>query len=133
MQFQKKVHSSYNETQELCISLTDINRSRYSRMDQVKFVEDSLQKILLGPFLNALTHIYAIKKKTFQTLYKRQCFQFLSEYHRVVIFCTTSCQGDLNVFFTILNWNRPFKKQPLKYWSRPQNFFFFFFTDCLKM
>ena len=31
--------------------------SRYSRMDQVKFMEDSLQKILLGPFLNILTHM----------------------------------------------------------------------------
>ena len=42
---------------------------RYSRMDQVKFVEDSLRpcyfkffkgrlaQILLGPFLNTLTHI----------------------------------------------------------------------------
>ena len=29
--------------------------SRYSRMDQVKFVEDSL---LLGPFLNTLIHIF---------------------------------------------------------------------------
>ena len=29
-------------------------------MDQVKFVENSLQKILLGPFLNALTHLFVI-------------------------------------------------------------------------
>ena len=27
-------------------------------MDQLKFVENSLYKILLGPFLNTLTHIY---------------------------------------------------------------------------
>ena len=27
-------------------------------MDQVKFVEDSLQKILLGLFLNTLTHMF---------------------------------------------------------------------------
>ena len=42
-------------------------RSRYSRMDQVKFVEDSLfhfrflkgflSQILLGPFLNTLAHM----------------------------------------------------------------------------
>ena len=33
--------------------------SRYSRVDQVKFVEDSLcgSQILLGPFLNILTHM----------------------------------------------------------------------------
>ena len=31
--------------------------SRYSRMDQVKFVEDSLQKVLRGPFVNTLTHL----------------------------------------------------------------------------
>ena len=29
--------------------------SRYSRMEQVEFLEDSLQKILLDPFLNTLT------------------------------------------------------------------------------
>ena len=29
----------------------------YSRMDQVKFVEVSLLKILLGPFLNIFIHI----------------------------------------------------------------------------
>ena len=28
--------------------------SRYSRMNQVKFVEDSFLKILLGPFFNTL-------------------------------------------------------------------------------
>ena len=28
--------------------------AKYSSMDQVKFEEDSLQKILLGPFLNTL-------------------------------------------------------------------------------
>ena len=26
-------------------------------MDQVKFVEDGLKKILIGPFLNTLTHL----------------------------------------------------------------------------
>ena len=31
--------------------------SRYPRTSQVKFAEDSLQKILLGPFLNTLTHL----------------------------------------------------------------------------
>ena len=35
-----------------------IYRTKYSRMCQVEFVEDSLQKILLGPFLNTLSHIY---------------------------------------------------------------------------
>ena len=34
------------------------NRTKYSRMDQVKFVEDSLYKILFGPFLNTLSHTY---------------------------------------------------------------------------
>ena len=34
--------------------------TKYSRMDQEKFVEDSLQKLLLGPFLNALSHILQI-------------------------------------------------------------------------
>ena len=29
--------------------------AKYSRMDQVKFVEDSLKKVLLGPFLNTLS------------------------------------------------------------------------------
>ena len=31
---------------------------RYSRIDEVKLVEDSLLKILLGPFLNTLTHLW---------------------------------------------------------------------------
>ena len=32
-------------------------RRKHSRIDQVKFVEDSLQKILLGPFSNTLSHL----------------------------------------------------------------------------
>ena len=35
--------------------------SRYSRMNQVRFVEGSLWKILFGSFLNTLTHM-ALKK-----------------------------------------------------------------------
>ena len=31
--------------------------AKYSRMDQVKFLEDSLLKFLLGPFLNTLSHL----------------------------------------------------------------------------
>ena len=31
------------------------NGTKYSRMDQTKFVEDSLQKFLLGPFLSTLS------------------------------------------------------------------------------
>ena len=31
--------------------------SRYLSMDQIKFVEDSFLKILLGPFLNTFTHL----------------------------------------------------------------------------
>ena len=34
--------------------------TKYSRMDQVKFVEDSLYKNLLGPFLNTLSHMFDI-------------------------------------------------------------------------
>ena len=32
--------------------------SMYSRMDQVKFVEDSIKKILRRPFLNTLAHLF---------------------------------------------------------------------------
>ena len=32
-------------------------RQKYSRMGQVKFEEDSLLKILIGPFLNTLSHM----------------------------------------------------------------------------
>ena len=32
-------------------------RSRYSRMDQVKFFKGCLSQVLLGPFLNTLTHV----------------------------------------------------------------------------
>ena len=39
--------SCYNDTYD----------TKQSRMDQVKFVEDSLQKILLAPFLNTVSHI----------------------------------------------------------------------------
>ena len=31
--------------------------SRYSRMDQVQFFKGCLPQILLGPFLNTLTHL----------------------------------------------------------------------------
>ena len=34
-----------------------INESKFLRVDQVKFVEDSLKNILLGPFLNTLSQI----------------------------------------------------------------------------
>ena len=40
---------------ESCDKLT-----KYSRMDQVKFVEDSLLKFLLGPFLNTLSQMNQI-------------------------------------------------------------------------
>ena len=33
------------------------HETKRSRMDQVKFVEDSLKNILLGPFLNTLAQI----------------------------------------------------------------------------
>ena len=36
---------------------SSLNRTKYSRMDQVKFVEDSLPQILLGSFLNTWTQI----------------------------------------------------------------------------
>ena len=36
----------------------------YSRMDQVRFVEGSLQKILRSPFLNTLVHIAIVHKGT---------------------------------------------------------------------
>ena len=39
--------SCYNDTYD----------TKHSRMGQVKFVEDSLQKILLAPFLNTVSHI----------------------------------------------------------------------------
>ena len=49
-------------------------RANYSRMDQVKFVEDSL---LLGPFLNTLPH-FIIHDKVFEnflkTNYIGKCF-----------------------------------------------------------
>ena len=32
--------------------------TKYSTMDQVKFVEDSFKKILLSAFLNVLSHIF---------------------------------------------------------------------------
>ena len=32
--------------------------TKYSRTGHVKFVEDSLQKILLGTFLNIVSHLY---------------------------------------------------------------------------
>ena len=35
-----------------------LDGSSYSRMDQVKFVEDSFWKTFAGPFLNTLTQIY---------------------------------------------------------------------------
>ena len=38
------------------------HRTKYSRMDQNKFVEDSLLKKLLGPFLNTLSHMYTTKE-----------------------------------------------------------------------
>ena len=34
--------------------------TKYSGMEKVKFVEAKLQKIVLGPFLNALSHIFVI-------------------------------------------------------------------------
>ena len=33
--------------------------TKYLRMDQVKFAKDSLQKILLGPFLNTFSHLFS--------------------------------------------------------------------------
>ena len=33
------------------------NGTKYSKMDQEKFVEDNLQKILLGSFLNTLSQM----------------------------------------------------------------------------
>ena len=36
--------------------------TNYSKMDQVKFVEDSLQKIILGPFLSTSSHIMSYPK-----------------------------------------------------------------------
>ena len=36
-----------------------LHGSRYSRMDQVKFFKGCLPQILLGPFLNTLTHYIA--------------------------------------------------------------------------
>ena len=39
--------------------------SEHSRMDQVKFVEDSLYKILLGPFLNIVSHFQLFLSKVF--------------------------------------------------------------------
>ena len=32
--------------------------AKYSRMDQVKFKKGCLPQVLLGPFLNTLTHLY---------------------------------------------------------------------------
>ena len=64
----KKTLVAWNALSKSLLCLT----SGYSKMDQIKFVEDSLQKIwsavdctdqdclsqtLLGPFLNTLTHI----------------------------------------------------------------------------
>ena len=40
--------------------------TKYSRMNQVKFVEDILQKVLLGPFLDLLPDLF-------------QCFLVFSE------------------------------------------------------
>ena len=34
-----------------------LSETKYSRMDQVKFVEGILKKIFLGPFLNTLSHL----------------------------------------------------------------------------
>ena len=39
------------------IEKRELFASIYSEMDQVKFVEDSLKKVLLGPFLNTVIHI----------------------------------------------------------------------------
>ena len=33
------------------------SRTKYSRMDQVKFFKGCLPQILLGPFLNTLSHL----------------------------------------------------------------------------
>ena len=61
---------------QICISVpvidnnTDIYLSKYLRMDQVRFVEDSLYKILLGPFLNTVSSIYqSIFQRNFYWLY----------------------------------------------------------------
>ena len=45
------------------------NGTKYSRMDQVKFVEDSRYKVLFGPFLNTFSLIEVI----FVSEEKRQC------------------------------------------------------------
>ena len=37
-------------------------------MDQIESVEDSLQKILLGPFLNTLTHLWSIINLEYDTI-----------------------------------------------------------------
>ena len=52
----------------------------YSRMDQVKFVEYSLLKILLGPFLNTLSQMIIVRKLlAFSLTQPPFCFiQFLS-------------------------------------------------------
>ena len=49
--------SAYVTSTVAAINFKETNKSKYSRMDQVKFVEDSLQKILLCPFLNTLSQM----------------------------------------------------------------------------
>ena len=38
--------------------LNNLFGTKYSRVDQVKFVEDGVLKILLGPLLNTLSHMF---------------------------------------------------------------------------
>ena len=47
---------SFRKTESEKRLLLLIYGTKYSRMDQVKFVEDNLSKTLLGPFLNTLSH-----------------------------------------------------------------------------
>ena len=49
-----------------------LSGSMYSRMDQLNFLKAAFYKILLGPFLNALTHLL----EQFSSHFRRHTFIF---------------------------------------------------------
>ena len=76
MQWKLSLLSSFYQ-RSFCISiLSTYNFStgtayeiKYLRMDQMKFVEDSLKKLLLGPFLNTLSHMLVLGRSILIRIY----------------------------------------------------------------
>ena len=64
----------YNMTVPYQYQITISYGTKYSRVDQVKFFKDCLPKILLGPLLNTVSHIFHIYLHIFGILHFRQVF-----------------------------------------------------------